>query len=149
MIPSFKIIVGGKPYTVEIGDLSKTPISVVVNGETFEVEVEMEASAIAAIRGRPTVRPVRAKREAPTAGGVSAPAAPAVAVKGVSAPMAGKIVAIKVSVGDKVNPGDEVLVLEAMKMEQSIRATQEGVIKEIKVEVGQSVALSQVLLEFE
>jgi biotin carboxyl carrier protein len=63
--------------------------------------------------------------------------------------MPGKIVAIKVKVGDRVNYGDELCVLEAMKMEQSIRATQEGVVKEIKVSVGQVVSYGSVLIEFE
>ncbi len=63
----------------------------------------------------------------------------------VTVPMVGKIVGINVKVGDKVGEDDQIATLEAMKMEMPIVAPAGGVIKEIKVQVGQEVEADQVL----
>jgi len=65
------------------------------------------------------------------------------------APMAGKIIEIKVNVGDSVHEDDEVAVIEAMKMEMPIMAYSDGTIKEIKVAKGDSVEADQVLMIIE
>ncbi len=67
----------------------------------------------------------------------------------VIAPMVGKIVDIKVKVGDKVKEDDEIAVLEAMKMEMPIVAPASGVVKEIKVSVGQTCETDMVLAVIE
>jgi biotin carboxyl carrier protein len=67
----------------------------------------------------------------------------------VEAPMPGKIVEIKVKAGDTVKEDDELVVLEAMKMENLIYATASGKVKEIKVAAGQNVVTGQVLLVIE
>jgi biotin carboxyl carrier protein len=63
--------------------------------------------------------------------------------------MVGKIVDIKVKVGDRVNEDDEVAVLEAMKMEMPIVAPTAGVIKEIRVSVGQTCETDMVMMVIE
>jgi biotin carboxyl carrier protein len=63
----------------------------------------------------------------------------------VVAPMVGKIMDIKVSVGDKVAEDDEILTMEAMKMEMPVVAPATGVIKEIKVSAGSAVEANAVL----
>jgi biotin carboxyl carrier protein len=60
--------------------------------------------------------------------------------------MAGKVIEIKVNVGDSVNEEDEVAVIEAMKMEMPILTYSAGTVKEIKVAKGDSVEADQVLL---
>ena len=65
------------------------------------------------------------------------------------APMVGKIVDIKVKVGDKVKEDDEIAVLEAMKMEMPIVAPAAGVVKEIKVSIGQTCETDMVLAVIE
>lgn len=67
----------------------------------------------------------------------------------VNAPMEGKVFKINVSVGDKVQMDDEIIVLEAMKMETPIYAADSGTVKEIKVKEGDSVSEDQVLLVIE
>ncbi len=67
----------------------------------------------------------------------------------VVAPMVGKIVEIKVKVGDQVKEDDEVAILEAMKMEMPIVAPTSGVIKEIRVSVGQTCETDMVLAVIE
>jgi acetyl-CoA carboxylase biotin carboxyl carrier protein len=67
----------------------------------------------------------------------------------VTAPMVGKIVDIKVKVGDRVQEDDEVAVLEAMKMEMPIVAPISGVVKEILVSVGQTCETDMVMMVIE
>ena len=61
----------------------------------------------------------------------------------------GRIVSINVSVGDKVNKGDVVCVLESMKMQVSIKSHKDGVIKSLKIKQGAPVAKNDVLAEIE
>ena len=104
--------------------------TITVNGNVYNVTVE----------------------EGTTAGVVSAPkaaAAPALAVnaapaaaKGsvkIEAPMSGKILNVKASVGQAVKKGDVIVVLEAMKMENDIVAPQDGTVASIDVAAGQQV----------
>jgi acetyl-CoA carboxylase biotin carboxyl carrier protein len=67
----------------------------------------------------------------------------------IQVPMSGMIARILVNVGDQIDEDDELLILEAMKMENPIFSTAGGVIKEIKVKVGQSVNADQVLVLIE
>ena len=63
----------------------------------------------------------------------------------ITAPMAGKVIAVNVSVGDQVGEDDELFILEAMKMEMPIVAPAAGTVKEIKAEAGQAVEADEVL----
>ena len=69
--------------------------------------------------------------------------------KSIKAPMQSTVVKLAVSAGDKVVEGDQIVVLEAMKMEQSISSPRNGVIKAVKVSVGETVPSGTVLIEFE
>ena len=62
------------------------------------------------------------------------------------APMGGKILEVKVNVGDAINEGDEVIIIEAMKMELPIAATAAGTVKEVKCKKGDTVEADAVLL---
>lgn len=64
-------------------------------------------------------------------------------------PMPGKIIDVLVKVGDKVSEDDELIILEAMKMENPVYATADGVIKDIKVSKGDTVEADAVLLTME
>ena len=66
-----------------------------------------------------------------------------------TAPLPGRILSIDVMAGDTVKAGQEVLVLEAMKMENSIATDYAGKVKQILVEVGENVATDAVLMEIE
>ena len=69
-------------------------------------------------------------------------------LKEIKAPMPGLILDLKVAPGDVVKKGDVVLILEAMKMENSIKSPGDGVVKEVKVSLKQSVEKNQVLIQF-
>lgn len=66
----------------------------------------------------------------------------------IKAPMPGLIVDLRVKPGDHVKPGDALLILEAMKMENLIKATAESVVRSVKVAKGDSVEKNQILIEF-
>lgn len=67
----------------------------------------------------------------------------------VTAPMGGKVIDVKVNVGDNVNENDEVVILEAMKMELPVVSTASGTVKEIKCQSGDAVEADAVLIVLE
>ena len=67
----------------------------------------------------------------------------------VTAPMAGKVIDVKVNVGDTVNEDDDLIILEAMKMEMPIVASASGTVKELKCKKGDSVGADDVLVVIE
>jgi biotin carboxyl carrier protein len=69
-------------------------------------------------------------------------------VNNIKAPMPGLIIDLKVKSGDTVKAGDALVILEAMKMENIIKASGEAVVKTVKVKKGDSVEKNQVLIEF-
>ncbi len=69
-------------------------------------------------------------------------------INNIKAPMPGLIIDLKIKVGDAVNAGDPLLILEAMKMENVLKSPGAGTIKAIKIKKGDSVEKGQVLIEF-
>lgn len=142
--------IDGQNFAVEIVDLQARPIAVTVDGETFEVwPEEALASAEAAPQFAAAALPAAA---ALTAAAVPAPA-PAVApavdrVKSVLAPIPGVILSISVKEGDSVTFGQELCILEAMKMKNLIKANRAGKITAIAVSTGDQVRHGQVLMEY-
>jgi len=104
---------------------------ITVNGVAYDVAVEElgAGEASAAPVSTPAAVPAPAKKAAPKT----------------TAPMPGKIVAVKAQAGASVKKGDAVLVLEAMKMENEICAAQDGVIASVEVAVGDMVEGGDVL----
>ena len=70
-------------------------------------------------------------------------------LKELEAPMPGRIVSIVVKVGQELHPGDDILSLEAMKMENILKAEGNGIVKEINVKTNDIVDKGTVLIEFE
>lgn len=125
--------------------------TITVNGNTYDVSVEegarpAQAAPTAAAPVAKAAAPVAAAPKAPE----QAPAAPAPttgaagSVK-VSSPMPGKIISVKVAVGQAVKKGDVILILEAMKMENEIVAPQAGTVASINVTAGQTVEAGTLL----
>lgn len=153
--------VQGVDYEVEITDIEGKIARVNVNGIPFEVEMQKPINAakhpaLAAIKRGATSAPVASApaaspTPAPAAKPAAAPAAssaPAASTTGnaVKAPLPGTITAINVKEGDKVNVGDVVIVLEAMKMQNNIEAEYAGTVTSIKVVTGDAVMEGSVLL---
>lgn len=134
-----KVTIADQTFEVEVGDLQARPILATIDGETFEVSPETAAAAAApAASARPAPVAAPAASRAPAAGGGG---------KQVVAPIPGVIISITVKPGDEVKVGQELLILEAMKMKNAIRATRPGKIGNIKVAIGDHVRHGQVLVE--
>ena len=150
---TFRLTVNDKTYSVEIGDLTQHIIEVRVDGEEFSVRLERDAqevdrgpAPVISMAHNPVAPPPPAPL--PKAKGPSAPPA-AGDGKVLSAPMPGVVLAVRVKAGDKVKRGQEVCLLESMKMELNILAGADGVVKKVFVSQGQNVAHGAVLVEFE
>ena len=108
--------------------------TITVNGTAYEVTVEETGSVSA-----PTAAPVAAPKAAPAAAPkAAAPAAGAGAVK-VSASVPGKVLKVVASVGQAVKAGDNIIILESMKMEITVVAPQDGTVASIDTSEGASV----------
>ena len=133
---TYKFKINGNGYEVAINSVEGQTASVTVNGTPYTVELE-EAPAAAPVQAAPVqAAPAPAAAQAPAAAPAAASSG---AGKAVTSPLPGVIIAIKVNVGDVVKAGQEVAVLEAMKMENSIEATHDGTVTAINVSKGDSV----------
>jgi acetyl-CoA/propionyl-CoA carboxylase, biotin carboxylase, biotin carboxyl carrier protein len=130
---------GGQADPIE--ELSNSRKSVVVEVEGKRIEVSLPARMLQsgnATGGRAPKRKISSHHSSTGASD-----------KSIKAPMQSTVVKLAVTAGDKVVEGDQILVLEAMKMEQSISSPRDGVIKAVKVSVGETVPSGTVLIEFE
>lgn len=128
----YKYTIEGKEYKVEIVTIEENIAEVTVNGETFKVEMEPEPEpekkkVVVSAAAAP------ANDEQPVAAGNVNTA------NAVKAPLPGVITEIKVAIGDTVNAGDTVVILEAMKMANNIEAEKSGKVTAICVKQGESV----------
>ena len=123
----FRITVEGQSYRIEIDDPQGSPMTIRVDGEAFTVDVQPLEDG-----GPPAAAP-------------EPPAAPApIAIEEVgqgrmTAPMPGKILDVAVQIGDRVQRGQVLCALEAMKMKSPIRAPRTGTISQVQVAEGQTV----------
>ena len=139
--------VQGVDYEVEIEEVEGNIAKVNVNGIPFEIEMQRPINAAK----HPTiVKPKVAApvQPAPSAAPAPKPQAAAAPVSGnaLKAPLPGTITSVNVKVGDTVNVGDVVIILEAMKMQNNIEAETAGTITAINVTPGDSVMEGSVLL---
>jgi len=116
----------------------KRDLDVEVNGKRFSVSMWVPESATAATPSGPP----KSRRSAGAASGGSNSG-------DVTAPMQGTIVKVNVSVGDQVESGDAIVVLEAMKMENSVEAEKSGTVTEVRVSEGDSVGGGDVIAVIE
>jgi biotin carboxyl carrier protein len=133
----YKYKINGNLYNVVIGDIEDNIAHVEVNGTHYTVEMEKKPKA--EVAPKPVARPA-APAPAPAPASTPAPAAkPAAGKSGIKSPLPGVILDIKCNVGDEVKKGQTLIILEAMKMENSINADKDGKITAINVSKGESV----------
>jgi biotin carboxyl carrier protein len=139
----YNLKVGQRVYAVEIENIDTRPVKVRVDGIEFEVTSEM-------------IESVEAPREAGKTGmdprpmsSIHPPITPVLHENILRAPLPGKVIDILVQVGEKVKTGQVIVVIDAMKMKNSIRAGYGGIVSEVLVSGGQSVAHQQALVKFE
>lgn len=129
---TFKYIIDGKEYQVEITDVIDNKAQVTVNGKDFQVEMEAQPEAEKKAVTQLPQSDEKIETEPSTTGQVNTEQA-------IKAPLPGVITEIKVSVGDQVKAGDTVVVLEAMKMANNIEAEKDGTVTAICIKQGESV----------
>ena len=149
MPQTLRVKVKGKWYTVEVGSLLERPVRAVVDGEAFEIDIEstppeavadepdmVESAPEPEATGRPEAPPIELSR-LPTP------------IREFRSPMPGVIISIDVKEGDEVIVGDQICVLESMKMRQVLRADWSGVVRHIHVTPGQQVMDGNLIAELE
>jgi len=126
----FHILVKNKSYRAEVvkADAATKTFVLKINGKVYSVELKDKFDLLLEKMGMNNGAAGKANN--------------------VKAPMPGLIVDLHVKEGDSVNPGDALLILEAMKMENLIKASAQSVVKSVRVKKGDSVEKNQVLIEF-
>ena len=149
----YQYTVKGVDYEVEIQDIEGNIANVTVNGIPFEVEMKQPVKAskqkvklggtanegASSSSSAPQSAKASADLQSAASSGQTGDAGKAATGKPVVAPLPGTINEIKVKVGDKVNAGDTVVILEAMKMQNNIEAETSGTITSINVNKGDAV----------
>ena len=133
--------VAGAPETAGEDDvpLVQRDVTAEVDGRRFSVRLWVPELGTAPVPGRAGARPKRASTHAVSGTGSGQ----------VTVPMQGTIVKVLVSVGDVVEVGQSICLLEAMKMENAVAAEKDGVVKEVRVSAGDSVGAGDVVAVIE
>ena len=134
------VTIEGKQYQVTLKDLTDRPIIAEVDGQTYEVWPDEE---------QPSIPAAKSSTPTPVVVATTAPAPVAAGSLTLSAPLPGVIISIEVREGQSVTSGQELYVLEAMKMKNSIKANRDGTIASIHVNPGDLVKHNQPILTFE
>lgn len=153
----YEVKIDSRTFEVEVKDIYARPVIAIVDGVEFEVwpQVKKNEKAVA------TIKPVSDVHENRPAGQIAVPVKSGGSGNGsshlynntnpreVRAPIPGVIISISVQPGSQVSVGEELCVLEAMKMKNAIRAGRSGTIAVINAQVGQHVKHRDILMEFE
>lgn len=138
----YRVTIGEKTFDLDVVKTGATDLSVLVDGASHDLSLEKTTEGYAVV--------VRGDRfDIDLKDAVKGAALGKIAHKGplkLSAPMPGKIVKVLVGLGEAVEAGRGVLVMEAMKMENELKATRAGTVQEIRVKEGQAVEMGALLL---
>jgi biotin carboxyl carrier protein len=140
----FKFKIHGNNYDVDIKKHDGNKITLEINGSMFDVELEREIVTkktpmlIQAAVAPPTRKESKIQKTFVKTANLA-----------IKSPLPGVILSVFVKVGDSVKIGDKVMVLEAMKMENSILAEKDGIVSAVHVKVGDSCMQNDVLMEIE
>ena len=146
----YSVTIKNKSYVVEIEDINARPVIAHVEGQRFEVipdinpvgtETKPEPIASNILKGKKETKDVKyfdLRRPDPNQNGNE-----------MTAPLPGTVIEVFVKAGDIIEAGQVILIIEAMKMKNSIRSTRAGKIAEVFASVNQTVAHKQVLVKFE
>ena len=140
-----RFVIEGKEFHVEVGSRVGDTVQVTVNGKTYTATiVATEPGATPASLPRAKAAALPALKPVP----VSSPPSPAGADNSeeVRAPMSGVVLSVAVAAGQAVTAGTNVLVLEAMKMENEIVAGVDGVVARVMVQAQQEVQQGDLLV---
>ena len=127
----FELIYKGQSFKGEIvkRDIENKKLTLKLNHRVFEIQKKFELDALIAKLGLDKVKVKQLKE--------------------LESPMPGRILSVQVKAGDHVKVGDPILSLEAMKMENILRAERKGTVSKINAAPGDSLAVDEVIMEFE
>ena len=146
----YSVTIKNKSYVVEIEDINARPVIAHVDGQRFEVipdinpvgtETKPEPIVSISSKGKKETKEVKSfdlRKPDPNQNGNE-----------MTAPLPGTVIEVFVKAGDIIEAGQVILIIEAMKMKNSIRSTRAGKIAEVFASVNQTVAHRQVLVKFE
>ncbi len=146
----YSVTIKNKSYVVEIEDINARPVIAHVEGQRFEVipdinpvgtETKPEPIASNILRGKKETKDVKyfdLRKPDPNQNSSE-----------MTAPLPGTVIEVFVKAGDIIEAGQVILIIEAMKMKNSIRSTRAGKIAEVLTSVNQTVSHKQVLVKFE
>ena len=130
--------VADKSYEVEIEDIHARPVIARLDGQKFEVNPEDESKAVSKLEAK-EFKPSEVSQR---------PKSTRAVPNELTAPLPGTVIEIFVKAGDSIEAGQVILVIEAMKMKNSIRSTRAGEVADMLVRAGQTVAHKQALVKF-
>lgn len=138
----FKFKIKGVTYDVEVKSFENNIAEIDVNGTIYKVDVDIEV--------KKTKTPTLLRKEiSRKVGEGKIQKSDCLGLTVIKAPLPGSIIKILVKEGDTINKGDNLLIMEAMKMENNVLAEKTGVIRNLKIGVGDTVLQNDVLLEIE
>lgn len=153
----YTLTIGGREFVVDVDDLAADRFAVQVGGQSYEVTLAADEDLRTATIS-PQLAPLAAPAERTAANATTPRQRPAAAAARGSpaggadilkAPMPGVILAVHVAAGAKVERGQDLAMLEAMKMQNTIRSPRAGIVAEVFVAAGQSVGHGEPILRFE
>jgi biotin carboxyl carrier protein len=128
---AFHVLSNNKGYNIEVIDANydEKSITLLVNGNKYPLSVKDEFDLLLDKLGMSSMNDTK--------------------INEIKAPMPGLVLDVKVNIGDTVEKGDSILVLEAMKMENVLKSPAEGVVKSIHINKGDAVEKNHLLISFE
>ena len=140
----YTVRIAEKRYEVEIKDIHARPVIAHVDGQEFEVNPENGTK-----RETPAERSIQKEaQEIKSFEPLKPRSSPSLNVNEMTAPLPGIVTEVFVKAGDQIETGQVILVIEAMKMKNSIRSIRAGRVAEVLVSASQTVAHKQILVRF-
>jgi len=139
----------GRDFPADVLQVAPHHYSMLIDGRHYEIDVlEMEEALVVLVNGQPFRVDIQDEREW-NGGSQPGKGEGRGSQQTVIAPMPGKVVKLLVKPGDKVQAGDGIVVVEAMKMENELKASIAGTVAEIRAEEGKAVNGGDVLVVIE
>jgi len=149
-LSGFLVSIGNDDYSVVTDWALGEPLfEAQINGQQVTVQVERSGSGYKLFYRGAEINALVLSPKAAELNKLMLEKVPADLSKYLLSPMPGLLVKLVVKVGDQVKTGEELAVVEAMKMENSLRATNDGIVAKISADVGDSLMVDQAILEFE
>ena len=149
-LSGFLVSIGNEDYSVVTDwSLGEPLFEAEINGQLITVQVERSGSGYKLFYRGAEINALVLSPKAAELNKLMLEKVPADLSRFLLSPMPGLLVKLAVKVGDQVKAGEELAVVEAMKMENSLRAVNDGIVAKISAEAGDSLMVDQAILEFE